>query len=125
MGLMPAICSGIAIMAMTWPVLAQRVLPPAEYDHPYKGQVMKLRKSTIEDVRTSCKLPLTMGLGCAWLLTGSTCIIIKATDEVIEAAGYDPEVVLRHETAHCNGWPKDHAGSRMWVRQTPKRAPTP
>jgi hypothetical protein len=45
-----------------------------------------------------------------------------ASDEVIEAAGYTSEVVLRHETGHCNGWPKDHAGSRMWVRANAKKA---
>jgi hypothetical protein len=125
MGLMAAISSAIAIVAMTCPALAQRVLPPVEYDHPYSGRLVKFRKNTIEDVRASCKTPLAMGLGCAWLVSEGFCVIIMASDDVIEAAGHDPDVVLRHETAHCNGWPKEHPGTRMWVRQKTKEAPTP
>jgi hypothetical protein len=40
------------------------------------------------------------------------CWIVLSSDDVIKAAGWTPEVVLRHERGHCNGWPKDHAGAR-------------
>ena len=105
--------AAVILVALTCPALAQqRFLPPAEYDHPYSGRLVKFRKNSVEDVRTTCKTPLAMGLGCAWLPSEGVCIIIMANDEVIAGAGHDPEVVLRHETAHCNGWPKDHLGAR-------------
>ena len=65
-----------------------------------------------------------MALGCANYVSSSICAVTMASDEVIEAAGYTAEIVLRHEVAHCNGWPKDHAGSRLWVLKIKKSAPT-
>ena len=40
------------------------------------------------------------------------CAIVKVSDDQIRAAGYDPEVFMRHELGHCNGWGSDHKGAR-------------
>jgi hypothetical protein len=119
-----AICSAIAMMAMTCPALAQLVLPPEEYDHPYEGQMWISWKDSAEEVRAACKTPLAMGLGCAYRIPEG-CVIVIARTPVLEAAGVTVTVVMRHETAHCNGWPKEHPGARMYVRETTKKAPTP
>jgi hypothetical protein len=49
-------------------------------------------------------------LGCAHL-AAQECKIVLAADSVIIAAGHPPELVKRHEIAHCNGWPADHPGA--------------
>lgn len=42
------------------------------------------------------------------------CRVIILADAVIEALGFTtPEFVLRHEIAHCNGWPATHIGARL------------
>jgi hypothetical protein len=105
----------VAIVAMTCPALAQYVLPPEEYDHPYKGQTVISWKDSREEVRAVCNTPFAMGLGCAHL-RNDWCIITIARNPVLDAAGFTANVVLRHEIAHCNGWPKDHPNSRLWVR---------
>jgi hypothetical protein len=119
MRLMAALCSAITLVAITCPALAQnpdRVAPPAEFDRPFEGRLIKLRLDTVAEVRTACRTPLAMGLGCAPYIHPSLCVVVLASDEVIKAAGYSTEIVLRHEIAHCNGWPKDHPNSRLWVR---------
>ena len=38
--------------------------------------------------------------------------MILLADEVVASLGFTtPEFVLRHEIAHCNGWPADHRGA--------------
>jgi hypothetical protein len=81
-----AIWSAIAIMTMTCPALAQRILPPEEYDHPYEGQTWISWKDSAEEVRAACKLPLSMGLGCAYRRPEG-CVIVVAKKPVLEAAG--------------------------------------
>ena len=50
-------------------------------------------------------------LGCNYRFP-SQCVIFLADDKIIRAAGHDPDIVLRHETGHCNGWPANHEGGR-------------
>jgi hypothetical protein len=50
------------------------------------------------------------------------CAIVMAPDDVITKAGFPPALVLRHEIAHCNGWPADHRGARTFVDRTPRAA---
>jgi hypothetical protein len=112
----------LVFLVVTYPALAENnrvnylVLPPTEYDYPFKGTLVTLKKDTRAEVNESCRTPLAMGLGCTQFKSPSYCVIVVASDEVIEAAGYTPEVVVRHEVGHCNGWKKDHMGARMWVR---------
>jgi hypothetical protein len=58
-----------------------------------------------DHVRELCPTAKFKGeaLGCAYL-TAQECKIIVAADDVIKEAGYPPELVKRHEIAHCNGW---------------------
>ena len=110
------------IVAITSPALAQkqadRVVPPAAFDRPFEGRLITIRAKNLEELREACRWPAlpALALGCANYVSSSICAVTMASDEVIEAAGYTAEIVLRHEVAHCNGWPKDHAGSRLWVR---------
>jgi len=68
------------------------------------------------EVRDACKTPLLPGLGCAHLNDG-WCIITLPRTPVLKSAGYTANVVIRHEMAHCNGWPREHPNARnMWVR---------
>jgi hypothetical protein len=108
----------VAIVAMTCPALARRgqpVLPPELYDHPYTQPMMVTRVDSVEEVRTLCKTPLSWGYGCAYRFPG-WCHIIIAGDDILEKAGVTREIVMRHENAHCNGWPKDHFGARVLAR---------
>jgi hypothetical protein len=90
-------------------------LPPEEYDRPYTdGPIIHMPARDQARVRELCPnmvFNLGVALGCAHL-RGKTCIIVMAPAEVIEAAGHDPLTVLRHERAHCGGWPAHHPGAR-------------
>jgi hypothetical protein len=89
-------------------------LPPAEFDHPYKGPVAIQHARSQDEVRESCrgmKFNLGIALGCSMVVAG-TCLIVKVPDAEIRAHGHDPEVFMRHETGHCNGWPASHVGAR-------------
>jgi hypothetical protein len=99
------------------------ILPPAEYDHPYTaGRLFVTMVDSQADVRDKCESTrqLDVALGCS----GKThlksdpsvkgCHIVIANKEVIEAAGYVYDLVLRHEIGHCNGWPGDHPNAQPW-----------
>jgi hypothetical protein len=120
--LMAAVCAAIVFVGMTCPTLAQRILPPEQYDHPYTGEIFLTRKDSTDDVRRLCKLPTSMGAG---LLVPLQQLVLDhhSLPMMLEAAGFTQEVVMRHETAHCNGWPKDHPGTRNWVREAKKASP--
>lgn len=93
------------------------LLPPAQYDHEPAIPVIEQTLSW-EDVQRVCraqerfaelKRPLSAGsgmLGCSLVKDGKCYIVYTG------AIG-----VLRHELAHCNGWPKDHPGG--WYSVTP------
>jgi hypothetical protein len=77
--------------------------PPAQYNHPYDGQVVE-RVITLAEVRTLC---MSMGtpldtLACSWRSDG-TCYIVLPSDGMAPLDTY-----RRHEIAHCNGWPANH-----------------
>lgn len=111
----------LLFLAMTCPALAEpnyRVLPPVAYDYPFKGNLITVKKQSKEEVNKLCNTPMAMGLGCMKFVSPEHCVIVVVSDEIAEAAGYTPEVVVRHEVGHCNGWPKDHPGTRVW---TPKK----
>jgi hypothetical protein len=98
------------------------VLPPTEYDHDYDKPLGTTRAKSLELVRQLCNRRLSQGLGCAHRFpTG--CWIIMASDELIQAAGWEPDIVRRHEIGHCNGWPEDHKGARLAPRKKPGLLP--
>jgi hypothetical protein len=92
-----------------------RVVPPKAFDRPYPapGKVIVVTARDQNHVRELC--PTTVfpaeALGCAQLTPSWDCKIVVAADDVVKAAGFPPELVRRHEIAHCNGWPADHRGA--------------
>jgi hypothetical protein len=88
-------------------------LPPLEYDHPYTGALEVRRLNSQDKVRAACPASMQVPLGCSWLWAkDNRCLIIMADDATIRAAGWDPDVVWRHEVGHCNSWSPDHEGAR-------------
>jgi hypothetical protein len=78
--------------------------PPAQYDHPYPGQVIEQQLSLLQTMRL-CHGPVN---ACSWLDKG-VCHIVIADDEK------DARLVAlihRHEVGHCNGWPHHHPDAR-------------
>ena len=93
-----------------------RLNPPKQYDRPYTGVLVVLRADSQQRVRELC--PGTVfgwigALACADVF-GGWCRVVLAQDEVITKAGFPPEILLRHEIAHCNGWPADHKGAQVF-----------
>jgi hypothetical protein len=114
-----------AAVSLAWVVSAHAekpktwwVAPPAEYDHPYDGE-LELRRMSPKEIGISCPAAahskIGAALACAFVFTGS-CSIYMAPDADIRKFGLTPEIVLRHELAHCNGWPGDHRGARYWQK---------
>jgi hypothetical protein len=101
------------------------LLPPEEYDYPYTGQ-LKITIHTQDEIRRLCpayqKTPFSQQwptIACNhrfgpsdFPLPAEECWIKIATPKELRAAGTSWEVTLRHEIAHCNGWPGTHPGSR-------------
>ena len=82
------------------------ILPPPEYDHPFKGE-LTVKRGTQNDLRTACPNTFRPGnnaLGCAKLVFDTICIIYMLNDVGLQMTGWDYEIVLRHERGHCNGW---------------------
>jgi hypothetical protein len=90
------------------------LLPPLQYDHPYKGTVEIERAETDLDLRGMCPhyFPHGRGVACAWV-RDNICNIVMFTDDILQGVHrMNPEHVFRHEIGHCNGWPGDHPGGR-------------
>jgi hypothetical protein len=95
-----------------------RLNPPEHYDHPYNGPlvVTVARDEThVRELCPSAKFTLGVALGCSVRHVTEGCWVVLAPEAVISAAGFPPELVKRHEIAHCNGWPADHRGARPFV----------
>jgi hypothetical protein len=95
------------------------VLPPEHYDYPYPGALTIIRASSEQEVRDLCptaKFGSIGALACRKGWDNYSCTLVIATDDVIESWGFPPELVLRHELAHCNGWGQNHWGVRAWQK---------
>jgi hypothetical protein len=93
--------------------MAQNVIPPVEYDHPYKGKLTIERSTSQSEIRLNCPYSaFRYHLGCAKPTAEGGCYILMADDDTIRKAGWLPEIVLRHEMGQCDGWPGDHRGAR-------------
>ena len=83
------------------------ILPPPEFDHVFKGE-LTVKRGTQNDLRSACPNsfdPSRPALGCAKrLLDGQICVVYILNDIGLQMTGWDYEIVLRHEVAHCNGW---------------------
>jgi hypothetical protein len=127
-----AIVLALAIAAAT-PAAAterMRLVPPPEYDHPYKGRWLRIIEApSQEEVRRMCPEtkfhPLIGALACTHRIDANICTIVIVSDSELNRVGFSPDVVRRHEIAHCNGWPADHKGALVyeeWVTDAPKPA---
>ena len=65
---------------------------PARYDHAFKGKVI------IHEM-DACK-------GCSGFTHGARNGVCEIY--VVRSGNWIESVVIRHELAHCNGWPANH-----------------
>jgi hypothetical protein len=112
-----ALALALAIVAAT-PALAQKprpeyVAPPVEFDRPFDGLLIMVPARDQNHVRELCPgavFSMGIALACSRRLTHG-CRVVMIPDEQITAVGFPPDLVRRHEIAHCNGWPADHRGA--------------
>jgi hypothetical protein len=110
-----------ALARAAMPKGPQRLMPPAKYDHAYRGELSVTYVESQKDIVRLCpKTGFALKLGCAYMTSPQAadgayakCRVILVDDGVVRAGGHLPETVYRHEIAHCNGWPDDHAGARL------------
>ena len=81
------------------------LLPPPQYDHPFDGELIIVTAPDLATLRMACRWDVR---GCAQLY-GRSCTVIMPPE--IWGDRQDREAVLRHEIAHCNGWPAHHPGA--------------
>lgn len=102
------------------------LLPPAQYDHPPAVPVVE-HVLPFEVLQQWCgsfpKVGGTRGMGrppAGQYFNGCSSTLVvegKPMCFVWYLPGSDPrqddvQTVIRHERAHCNGWPGDHPGGR-------------
>jgi hypothetical protein len=75
--------------------------PPARFDHPNKNAIVKW--ASREEVWRICHHGSEIPVGCALLPPhgGKPCLVLVTHT-------WDDARLLRHEIAHCNGWPANH-----------------
>jgi hypothetical protein len=103
------------LLAMTVTAQAQLV-PPAQYDKPYTGRLTVDTVPTQRALAEICPIAAARTpnlIGCAMRAhDGSHCRIVLVAEGVVVALGSSRARIMRHEIAHCNGWPGDHPGGR-------------
>lgn len=81
------------------------LLPPPEWDRPFRGQVVETRRPYYA-AKIICARKGARGVdGCSWVERG-VCHIVYSIDH----PDHVQESIVRHERAHCNGWPAHHPG---------------
>jgi hypothetical protein len=95
-------------------------MPPKQYDMPYTGQLRLWDVASQERMREICPSShwgdggVNSALGCAKVFTSlNKCDIYIVNKDVMKQAKTAYSSVLRHELAHCNGWPADHANKTL------------
>jgi hypothetical protein len=90
------------------------LLPPEEYDHPYTGPSLKITVHTTEELREICYVykqqwpnMKSPPVACTDRWPDGRCHVHMNSPEVLKSLGTSWDVILRHEIAHCNGWPGD------------------
>jgi hypothetical protein len=106
-------------------------LPPLKYDHSFNGRLKVVELRTVDDVRSACRLIWshlpnaditkvipTGSVACAVVppilkpeYVGIDCLIYRPPDLAIWESGLTPNILMRHEIGHCNGW-RNHEGIR-------------
>jgi hypothetical protein len=100
-------------------------LPPVEYDKPFAGTYSEIRVGAVIMATVCPKTPWPVTLGCAIHNTkrdstgerivapATECVVYIADDDILARAGWSYDILMRHERAHCHGWPQSHPGARM------------
>jgi hypothetical protein len=108
-------------------------MPPADYDVQYKGILTITRVQSEEDIREICAVPAQQIRASACAKRSHTaspnqpapyCRIFVVTDKILKSMGATWEFTLRHELAHCNGWPADHPNGKKALVSTRMKMPT-
>jgi hypothetical protein len=104
-------------------------LPPVEYDKPFAGKYSEIRVGATVMGYVCPKTPWPVTLGCAVhdtqrdseriTVPATECIVYIANDDILEKAGWSYDILMRHERAHCHGWPQSHPGARMAFTKEP------
>jgi hypothetical protein len=84
-------------------------MPPQKYDHS-PNITVKVRYQIADLFKAYCGTNHPKVGGCA-IVSGNTCYVTIRS----ELNAGNRALVLRHEQAHCNGWPQNHAtdGARV------------
>jgi hypothetical protein len=91
-------------------------MPPPEYDHPFQGTTEIIYATDQAALKAACRLeklnPEHIVLGCRHVVgtPPQACVILLPPQKDIEATGIPVAQIIRHEEAHCSGWPADHPG---------------
>jgi len=92
----------IVLLLLTQQALAWGGCPPARWDFPYRG---KLTVEYLDGAEFTARCGPSPFLGfmaaCAFIGRGSCRVVIHKSSP-------NPACSLRHEIAHCNGWPRSH-----------------
>jgi len=90
---------------------------PPEYDFiEYKGELSIVRPHTLTELKQYCT-QFGATFACARMVRGQNwCQIVIVDDWLLQQFRWSYEGALKHEMAHCNGWPEDHPGMK-WVKQ--------
>jgi len=75
--------------------------PPQRWDFPYRG---KLSVHYLDGPQLAARcgsVPFGMLTACAYMARGSCLVYISRNSP-------NPACSLKHEIAHCNGWPRNH-----------------
>jgi hypothetical protein len=92
-----------------------RLVPPKEYDHPFRGpgELVVTRAASQDEVREKCVgavWPAAGAFGCSMNKSWG-CHVVIAPEADQKIVGLTIAITLRHEIAHCNGWPNNHRGA--------------
>jgi hypothetical protein len=108
-----------------------KVLPPLKYDHPFNGRLKVTELKDVQEVFGACRLVWSYlpnsditkiipvrAVACAVMppvlkpeYVGIGCLIYRPPDLEIWESGITPNILMRHEIGHCNGW-RNHEGMR-------------
>lgn len=111
------------------PPAGLRLVPPEEYDHPYSGlgELRIMEVESQDEVRRLCPwtvFPKAGAYGCTSVIPGLGCRVVLAPEADMKRVGVWRALILRHEIAHCNGWPGDHRGALPIEDWAPGLSPT-
>jgi hypothetical protein len=102
---------GVPTTPVQAPALKPISLPPPEFDHEYKGQMIVTKWNDYSLIRLICK-DIPTAIACSYRVHNSvtgkdiSCLIM------LGPMVHDDKRALQHEIGHCNGWGSDHAGAR-------------